>query len=254
MQPSFLKKKKLENQEVLWYDLGEVKGMLKKPICQEALKLIACITMLIDHIGVLLLPGWYWLPIIGRLSFPIYCFLLAEGIAHTKSPAKYALRMLICAVIAEPIYDFAFYGGLTFAYQSVMVSLLLGCCMLWALQRYPNWMLRGCAVLAVCVLAQLLHVSYGWRGILLMAAFGLSREQNMGWLLQLISTGLIFWSMGSARAPLLGIPIQLFGVLGMVPIWFYSGKKLSRSRVLQWSFYLFYPMHLLILFLIVRLL
>lgn len=228
--------------------------MLKKPICQEALKLIACIAMLIDHIGKLLLPGHYWLRIIGRLSFPIYCFLLAEGIAHTKSPAKYALRMLIIAVVTEPIYDVALYDGLTFAYQSAMVSLLLGCCMLWALQRYPNWILRGCIILAACALARLLHVNYGWRGILLMAAFGLSREQSMGWLLQLISTGLIFWSMGSARVPLLGIPIQLFGVLGLVPIWLYSGKKLTGSRVLQWAFYLFYPVHLLILFWIVRLL
>ena len=76
----------------------------------------------------------------------------------------------------------------------------------------------------------------------------------MGWLLQLIATGLIFWSMGSARVPLLGIPLQLFGVLGLVPIWLYSGKKLTRSRVLQWAFYLFYPVHLLILFWIARLL
>ena len=69
--------------------------MKKKIFSQEGLKILACVTMLLDHIGAVFMPTmatyslYYALRIIGRLAFPIYCFLLAEGVAHTKNPVKY---------------------------------------------------------------------------------------------------------------------------------------------------------------------
>ena len=87
--------------------------MERKGLPQEGLKLIACITMLIDHIGAVFFPSLILLRIIGRLSFPIYCFLLAEGAAHTKHAPRYALRLLLCALISELPYDLAFSGKLT---------------------------------------------------------------------------------------------------------------------------------------------
>ena len=70
-------------------------------VSQESLKLIACVTMLIDHIGALFFPYALWLRIIGRISFPIYCFLLAEGVHHTHSPLTYGLRLLLVALIQK---------------------------------------------------------------------------------------------------------------------------------------------------------
>ena len=98
----------------------------KVSISQEGLKLLACVTMLIDHIGAVFFPQFQWLRIIGRLSFPIYCFLLAEGVHYTRNPAKYGLRLLLVAGLAELPYDLLFYGKLTWAKNSVMVTLLLG--------------------------------------------------------------------------------------------------------------------------------
>ena len=108
---------------------------------QEMLKLIACMTMLIDHIAaVLVIPSdaamlagdttvaWVHVVMrgIGRVAFPIFCFLLVEGAHHTRNPRKYALRLSLGMVLSEIPFDLAFFGRLTWAHQSVMVTLLLG--------------------------------------------------------------------------------------------------------------------------------
>ena len=76
------------------------------------LKLIAIITMTLDHIGIffLLPPTYYLFRIIGRLSFPIFAFLIAEGFNYTKNIKKYLVRLLIFSIISEPILDKCFYG------------------------------------------------------------------------------------------------------------------------------------------------
>lgn len=99
--------------------------MEKKGLSQEALKSIACITMLLDHIGATMVRG-YTLRIIGRIAFPIFCFLMAEGAYHTKNPRKYCLRLMIGMLLSELPFDLAFRLKPTWEYQSVMVTLLLG--------------------------------------------------------------------------------------------------------------------------------
>ena len=100
--------------------------MQKRGLSQEGLKLIACITMLVDHIGAVFFPFTAWFRIIGRIAFPIYCFMLAEGVYHTKNPRKYGLRLLIGALLSEALYDCTFYGGFNWHYQNVMLALLIG--------------------------------------------------------------------------------------------------------------------------------
>ena len=99
--------------------------MEKKGLSQEALKSIACITMLLDHIGATMVRG-YTLRIIGRIAFPIFCFLMAEGAYHTKNPRKYCLRLMIGMLLSELPFDLAFRLKPTWEYQCVMVTLLLG--------------------------------------------------------------------------------------------------------------------------------
>ena len=222
--------------------------MKNKGLSQEALKLIACMTMLLDHIGIVILPST-GLRIIGRIAFPIYCFLLAEGIAHTRNPKKYGLRLLIGALLAELPFDLLFYGGLTFAHQSVMVTLLLGFLMAMWMKKTGNIMLP----FAVCFLgAEFLSTDYGGFGVGLIALFFISREHPRKFLIQLVGMVFTMWMMNSMEVSIgfIRMPIQMFALLAMVPIYFYSGEKQSRNVWIQRFFYLFYPVHLAVLLLV----
>lgn len=223
--------------------------MEKKGISQEGLKLIACLTMLIDHIGAVLLPG-LGLRIIGRIAFPVYCFLMVEGAAHSHNQKKYGQRLLIGALLAEFPFDLLFFGQFTWTHQSVMVTLLIGYFMiLWA--RKQGILLP----LLVCFFAaELLCTDYGGFGIALIAVFWTTSGKSYEPLLRIFGMALVFWCMESYRVTILGlqISIQMFGLLAMIPIAFYSGEKRTYSKWVQWGFYLFYPVHMLVLLLIER--
>lgn len=104
------------------------------------LKWIALVTMFIDHTGAAVVerllsetsPAWltalyFALRIIGRLAFPIYCFLLAEGFAHTHSRPKYLARLAVFALVAEVPFDLATQGLVYYpGYQNVFFTLALG--------------------------------------------------------------------------------------------------------------------------------
>ena len=92
----------------------------------SALKCIAMASMLTDHIGYVLFPQYLILRMIGRLAFPIYCFLLVEGAMHTGNIRKYEIRLLAFALISELPFDYAFYGGIRWESQNVFLTLLFG--------------------------------------------------------------------------------------------------------------------------------
>lgn len=222
--------------------------MGKKGISQEWLKGIACIAMLIDHIGAVFVLGNGY-RIIGRIAFPIYCFLMAEGFAHTHDVKAYGKRLLIGAVLSELPFDFLFYGGFTWEHQSIMVTMVLGLLMMFWAKKKNNVILP----LAVCFfLAEFLNTDYGGWGVALIGLFTLTAGKQYEWLLQTAGMALIFYLMDSYRVSFgaVQIPIQFFGLLAMLPIGLYSGRKLTGNKVIQWVFYLFYPLHLTILFLI----
>lgn len=219
--------------------------MEKKGLSQETLKVIACMTMLLDHVGAMFVRG-YTLRIIGRIAFPIFCFLMAEGAYYTKNPRKYALRLLIGALLSEIPFDLAFQRGLTWRSQSVMVTLLLGFLAVEAIQNTQNNLLKLLAVSAGFALGQLLQTDYGGYGVLLIVLFSQARRK---WWLQTVLVAMFAWMMDSVLVQVLGmrIPIEMFALLAMLPIGCYSGRKRSDSKVLQWAFYLFYPVHLTVL-------
>lgn len=233
--------------------------MNKKILSQEALKLIACVTMLIDHIGAVFEPamGNYGLycvmRAIGRLAFPIYCFLLAEGVAHTKNPVRYGLRLFIGILLAELPFDLAFYSGFSWAGQSVMVTLFLGFVMVLVMQRIERAKLA--AVIIFGFLAELFRTDYGFWGIAMIALFVLTRDREDRNVIQAILLAVICWMMNSMRIPVFGIrvPVEMFALLALIPIFCYSGKKTTHGKAVQTAFYLFYPLHLLVLYIIAKL-
>ena len=225
-----------------------------------ALKLMACITMLIDHIGASCLEAGLLVPLIasgtfstdpaaasllqldrvlryiGRLAFPIFCFLLVEGFLHTHDLKKYALRMLGFALISEWPFDWAFFSGVYWGHQNVYFTLLLGLLAMKALDTYqtPEGMpaLKGILGAATCFLAAaLLHCDYDVLGLALILALYMTRKDKRA---QCIA-GAVF-SLFEPVAPL------AFGL-----VWFYSGERGGSSKLEQWAFYWFYPAHIFVL-------
>ena len=221
---------------------------MKKPIPQEGLKLLACGAMLVDH-WALLFGKSIWFRALGRLAFPIYCFLISEGLAHTRNRRRYFGRLALMALVTEPIYDLAFYPRAIWQGQNVLWTLLLGGLLLDRLEqgRGPVEKLFWFLLLPLC--GELLGVSYGAWGILLIALFGLTRGQPGAVLRQTLGMALLSLCMGSIPIDIWGmnIPVQLFSLFAMLPIGLYSGRKRTKSPWVSRAFYLFYPLHLLVL-------
>lgn len=245
--------------------------MEKRGLSQEGLKGIACGSMLLDHIGAVLIYPMYLdacmvdgvdqlgaampleastlyalyqlLRIIGRLAFPIYCFLLVEGFHHTRDRKRYGLRLLISAALAELPFDLAFSGGLDLSSCSVMVTLLLGYLALWALEKWPGiggWVV----VLGLFLATESLRTDYAGTGVAIIVLFSLAQQHPL-W--RMVGLTVLCWSGHGIGIGPVEVPRQALAVLALIPIHFYSGRKRTRSRGVQWAFYLFYPVHLLIL-------
>lgn len=224
--------------------------MNKKCLSGSTLKWIALITMFIDHIGAVLIPALYskgignmyvdWPGIyqicrwIGRVSFPLYCFLLVEGFVHTSNKNKYFYRMLLFAFISEIPFDYAVYGEIWYlSKQNIFFELLLGFMLMqvsdFLLKNIKNQVLQGLSVITLwfggMLAAQVFKADYGLLGILSIGILYLFRTVRE---LQLLGGALSFyWEF---PAP-----------LGMIPAYFYNGQ---RGRQSKYFFYLFYPLHL----------
>ncbi len=211
------------------------------------LKLIAIITMLIDHVGAVLVPGNTMLNFImrciGRLSFPIFVFLLVEGFHHTKDVKKYLMRMGAFALISEIPFDLAFYGKvLEFHHQNIFFTLFLGLLCMYLMSKVEKKfkqniiimnLLNALLTLVFGIAAYLLKTDYDYRGIILIVAFYLFRGSKL-----LLGLSLLFIS-----GYLLGY-INIIATLAILPIAFYNGQK---GKNIKYTFYIFYPAHLLIL-------
>ena len=231
--------------------------MKQKIIPQEVLKLIACVTMFIDHFGHAIVPQlpvpnmavlYYVCRGIGRIAFPIYCFLLAEGMKKTRNPLKYILRLCLGILLAELPFDILFEGGFTWEYQSVMVTLTLGAVMLLCMRKTEKTWLKMLLILPFAILAELAKSDYGGWGIAMIAVFALAQRPVS----QCVWLFLVNGAMNSAGIPIFGVTVsvQLFAMAAMPLILLYSGKKLTHNKAVQWGFYLFYPLHLLLLWVI----
>ncbi len=247
----------------------------KPGLSQEGLKLIACITMLLDHVGAFLIPDLFLmaansgspyahafleaeelLRTVGRLAFPIYCFLLVEGVHHTRSPKRYGLRLAISMLLSELPFDLAVHGTFSWRNQSVMVTLLLGFLALQCMKRTGRIWLKLLLALPFAWLAEWMHTDYGGNGIWLMVLFDLTRAcKHRGWL-QFFGIWFLFSPFHGMMLNWIGgfsLTIQELAALAALPISCYNGVKKSQNKAVQWAFYLFYPVHLLILWAVCKL-
>ena len=242
--------------------------MKKCGLSQESLKLIACVTMLIDHIGAtlvlrmlqsmpvrneqynLLVCIYYTLRIIGRVAFPIFCFLLVEGAYYTRNPKKYAMRLFVGMLLSEIPFDLAFSsrGNVFFDWSSnsVMLTLLLGFCMIEVMKRWSDFR-KVAVILPFYLLAEWMHTDYGGLGILIIAVFALTRGLPQEKLYQFLGLSLAVYPGSRAIIGSVAVNLEWFAVLALIPIFCYGGHKLTRNKAVQWGFYLFYPVHIALL-------
>ena len=144
------------------------------------LKCIAIITMVIDHMGAILFPQYLWFRYVGRISFPIFCFLLAEGFFHTKNVKKYMIRLGVFAILSEIPYDLAFRDEyLEFTRQNVFFTLCIGVVMMYAVSQTNNLVIKVTDVLLAMWAAHFFASDYGYKGILLIAVYYFFRN-NFG--------------------------------------------------------------------------
>lgn len=265
----------VENNTRLWEDKMETEAVLevsnKKGISGSTIKMIAIITMLIDHTaatilermmsqnsfsggeaGELLYTVYLVMRIIGRLGFPIFIFLLVEGLEHTHNRWKYLIRMVIFALVSEVPFDFAFnlskaeiFSGkiIDFTYQNVFFTLSIGLLTIIGIQSVgrTQWktigkvfMNIGIALVGMAI-AYLLRTDYGAIGVLAIVVMYLLRKNRM--LASAITCVVLMFSS----------ILEASAFLVLWPIGFYNGK---RGWNLKWVFYIFYPAHLFVLWLI----
>ena len=217
------------------------------------LKLIAMITMLIDHTAAILIPNdtmvYMICRSIGRLAFPIYCFLLIEGFLHTNNIKKYLTRLGVFAFISEIPFDLGFYNRIIYLYhQNIFFTLFIGLTVLFFVGKVEhkyrgnytlNSFLTSLVVLIGCVVATFLQTDYGALGVLMIAAFYFFRYNKV-----LLIASLIILN------GLLGGRIQALAAVSMVFIWFYNGEKGKQWN--KYVFYIYYPLHILMLYFIAR--
>lgn len=219
-----------------------------------ALKRLACVSMLLDHIGAsCILMGMFGdavaagsvvmpeniyvlyqiLRRVGRLAFPIYCFLLVEGFQYTHDRKKYALRMLLFAFVSEIPFDWTFYGTpFYWQHQNVYWTLLFGIVAMAGMKKWENSrLLQGGVLIGSAVVAELMNTDYGAIGVLLIAVLYLLRNSRKK---QCIAGGLM-------------VCYELPAPLAFVLVWFYNGTRGVCTKAEQWAFYWFYPVHLVIL-------
>ena len=216
------------------------------------LKLIAACTMLIDHVGYVLFSDALWLRCIGRIAFPLFCFLMAEGCVYTRDRRKYALRLLVFALLSEIPFNLMNTGTpWDLSHQNVLWTLLAGAllCWLvdWALQKRtaPGLVLTGAVMAAAFCLLELANTDYGGWGTLLVVMFYAVRRAPSGTVSKMTAQtfGLAFFSI----AIMGGVSVELWSLAALIPIWLYNGQRGFSPKAVQYGFYAFYPAHILVL-------
>ena len=228
-----------------------------------SLKVIAMTSMVMDHAMKIFGIHSLFLTIAGRLAFPIFAFLLAEGYAHTSNVNRYTGRLLFWAVLTEIPFDMAFYGEpFMFRHQNVLWTFLISLLMLRLYDRFgekEEYIGRLISMMAVLALGMFLGVmtmcDYSAVGVLMVLMFWFLRGNTVRHCILQVMIVLLFsflltsslWAFDWNGAPLF-VPVQVFCLLALPLIWLYNGKPGYRKKWFQTLCYAFYPGHLLILF------
>jgi len=214
------------------------------------LKLIAIITMLIDHIGAVLFPDVEWLRMIGRLAFPIFAYLVSEGFFKTSDVKKYMKRLFIFALISQVPFYLAFNEKY---HLNIYFTLFLG---LYAVYMCENTN-KSYYIWLMGLIGQVIGADYGIYGVLTIYIFYKYHEDFKDIVKYQVILNLAYASMNIlgyasyggklSLQNILSVSIQALSLVSLLLIKLYNGE---RGYSLKYVFYVFYPAHLFILYLI----
>lgn len=210
------------------------------------LKIIAAVTMFIDHAGLILFPQYRIFRIIGRLAFPIYAYCIAEGFRYTKNRRRYFLRIFVLGTLCQIVY--------TVVERDIYIGILLTFSMSIGIMALAERFLKECrerkigwgilffpAVTAVYLLTLSVEVDYGFFGVMLpvLASFFDDKPRRLA----AFGVGMLAVSVEQL---LLGSTTQMFSLFALIPLILYNGKQ-GRLPMKNF-FYVFYPAHLVFLY------
>ncbi len=223
------------------------------------LKIIAFICMIMDHTGVVLFPQFQILRLFGRLAFPLFAWCLVVGVEYTRDIKKYMLRLLLLLVISQPFYMLALHHPIT--KLNIFAPLFLSLLAIYGIRekRYYShiWM-----PILVFMVAHFVQMDYGYRGILFILLLYAARKTKSG-LCAFMIAYCLFWTqsssvitniLGISLKPFYAIPLfssfsrlQMYAVFALPFMLFPFKKNIRMNKFLSYSIY---PLHLLILHLL----
>lgn len=229
----------------------------KTGLSNSALKVIAAFFMLIDHSAVFFLskdmPAYIVMRIVGRIAFPIFAYLVSEGIFYSKNLNAYCLKLLIVAVLTEIPINIAMTGKvIAIGSSNVLFTFALAVLPFAALKTAENKtknktfsrLIFGVTAVLAFTLAIIFKPDYDVGGVALVWTFYVFREYR-------------YFCLGAAAAAIavfrINKPMELFALLSLVFLFFANGERgWIRTRAQKLFFYLFYPLHMLVLYLLSR--
>ena len=239
-----------------------MKNKVKLETTSFSLHIMAMVFMLCDHLWGTIVPGADWLTCIGRLTFPIFAFMIVEGYFHTKNLKKYVCRLFVFAILSEIPFNLAMGSRIFYpVHQNVLWSFLISIGLIhWneKVKEKQLWkrVVVGLTSIGIGYVAGLItFVDFYHAGILTVLVFYFFKDRKWWCYLGQL---LCLWYINFEMLGGLSYEVHIFGethfiarqgiaVLALIPIWLYKGRQGYHSRMLQYFYYAFYPLHLLIL-------
>ncbi|MDE2188133.1 MAG: hypothetical protein KGJ35_00185 [Patescibacteria group bacterium] len=223
------------------------------------IKAIAIVCMIIDHLGVFLFPQIFWLRLVGRIAFPLFAWLIANGAHYTHDMRSYLKRLFIFALISQIPFTLATQqiSGPTIFYLNIFFTLFLGLSAIYVIKTQSNKWLWLISTLAAAGIADLVQSDYGAAGVLSIVAFYLFFE-NIWYMAvaQMLIMGALPWLTLYILQQTFYLPLEYmyltssfeyFGLLALVFIFFYNKKPGWKDGHLL---YAFYPLQFIVFFLL----
>jgi hypothetical protein len=216
------------------------------------IKIIAILAMVLDHIKFAIpQTNNFITEYFGRMSYPLFAFVLVEGYLHTSNKKRYAIRLFIFAIISQiPFMLFRSLIGINeWKMLNIMFTLLLGFSVIYIYENFNNKIFANLLAILIAIFGAIIKVDYGWYGIGFIYLFYFFRNFKSAYLPSIICLS-IFYYFSKYKMNMFKVDIYLqilFICLSLIPIYLYNGKK---GRGMKYFFYCFYPVHLILLYLI----